>query len=189
MWNVIPDSPPDREQLQGLGLALALPAGLLALGLAAAAGLPAAGAAVPAVLVAAACGVYAWRRPHRLEGLHRLWRRAAAAYARRARKAVLAILYHTVVVAAGALPSDLRLRPEGEDESQWTPRTTLPPEEYGGQGGGLPAARTGPSGDLLAWARSSGRLWAVFLIPFLLLLAAFDPHDAPSAPDSIYTLY
>lgn len=189
MWSVIPDTPPTREQLQGLGLVVAVAAAVAAGGLALLAGLSwpwvLAGAAAVAFVGSAA----ARRRPDRLRPLHHVWRRAASAYARRARRAVLAICYHAVVVAAGRSETRLRLRPSRRDESQWTPRATLPADEYGGQGGGLRSARTTASGDLRAWARAAGQPWALFLVPFLLLLAAFDPHDEPGSPESIYTLY
>lgn len=189
MWSVIPDSPPDREQLQAFGLVVALAVAGLAAVLGWRLGASATAVAVVAAVAAAALSAAAWRRPDAFEGGYRLWRRAASAYARRARKALLAICYYTVVAAAGRRPGGLRFGPSDAGESQWTPRATLPPEEYGGQGGGLRTARTGASGDLSAWARSSGHLWTLFLIPFLLLLASFDPHDEPGSPESIYTLY
>jgi hypothetical protein len=185
--NVLLPPLPDREALLGFRVALSVGAGLagtvlvtlLAFG-------GAFGAAAGAVLAACVFLLLSGSRERMAAKLYERWNRFAAAYARRALKAVTAIWYWTVFLAVART---------GEDSldlaaSAWCARTTLPPEGYADPGG-APSGREAQGGlrDLARWAGRSGRPWALVLLPFFALLRALRTKGRAKVSADIYTLY
>jgi hypothetical protein len=100
-----------------------------------------------------------------------------------------------VLVAAG-VPAGTRLHLalQGPALTAWTPRGPLPPGAYGAlfSEPSPPAMRKRGVGwipEYLQWARRTGNLWSIALVPFLAILRLFPP-DADSTPQAnIYTLF
>ena len=181
-------SRPDRDLLMGFWLALCLGIAAAAAAMGALAGLPhplAIGAA--AALIGGGLGML---RPGIVSPLYALWNRAARAYARRARRAILAVYYYMAFAAGRLAGSSVRLRGPGDGASGWVPRRSLAPEEYPGQ---APAA--GASGEgwwpvvLVRWSVRSGRPWVIALLPLFVLLRALEAKETEAVHSNIYTLY
>jgi hypothetical protein len=178
---------PRRAWLQSFWLGLCLAGGAAGAALAAWREVPwGPGAIAVATALAAAAGLVA---PDRVRLAYRAWNRAARAYARLARLAVLAVGYHVVVAAVGRLGSTVVL--QHEPASLWVPRTPPPAESYASQDEGA-AGRTAQRPWLVGlgwWSVRSGNGWVVALLPFLLLVSLLGAEDAEAQPADIYTLF
>lgn len=178
---------PEREDLLGFWVGMSLVCGTL-LGLAPVL-LGLAGGWVGAGVGAAAFGVLlavGHRRERAVDRAYGGWDRAARAYTRRARGAVVAIWYWTVI----ALVARTGLRGLALEESPWSPRGTLPPDGYDDQGDGSgPASGGRTSRGVVGWAMGSGRGWTVVLVPFLAILRALEFEGRRTVASDIYTLY
>lgn len=178
---------PRRAWARAFALATGLWAGLAAAVLAS---LAAPGSVIAALLVASvACVVAAWR-PRVATLAYRVWNKGARMYARAAAH-VAVVLCYAVVTAAGAAGSSLRLQRPRPGESLWQPRPTLPLEAYGSQSARPGRAWHGhPWADLVRWAVGTPNAWAIFLVPFLVLIVALESQEQDEAfPAGIYTLF
>lgn len=177
---------PRRAWLRSFGVAAGLWAGLAVL-LLAPFDLP--GRLAAAVLVLLLGGVAPIARPAGSARVYRLWNRIARGYARLARAALLAVCYG-VVALVGVAGTALRLRRPEPGESLWLARDTLATEAYGSQHDRPGKAWHGRQwAAVLAWAARTGNGWAVFLVPFLALVATLEEDERRDVPVGIYTLF
>jgi hypothetical protein len=169
----------------------------LALGLGVAAGSLLWGLAPPqrvaaAVLTMGIAAVPGLLRPRLASLPFRAWNKLARVLSRVATAWVTAVCFYIVVPAIGRARSSLRLGSTGHGESLWTP-WPHGPASGGESAEGIARADTSPNGwarDFTAWARRSRNPWAWYFMPFLLVLAAFEPPpNVEAPPPGIYTLY
>lgn len=140
--------------------------------------------------VIAAAGVGYWvpdlvRRPYAA------WSLATEAYARIVRLLIKVICFFLVFVAVGRGGSELVLDRKSTRGSMWVPRGVTPREHFAQdyEGAGDNSSERAWIGSYIRWAKNSGNLWAVMLLPFLVLLSVFEPEEERSFPDNIYTLF
>jgi hypothetical protein len=141
-------------------------------------------------LVMAAPGL---RRPQAAARPYQRWRRAARGYCRVACRVLTGLCFCTVFVVARVAGSSLGLalaRPR-PTRTMWTPRITHAPTAYAYQynraAPGSP--RAGWLRPYLSWTVRSGHVWAVGLLPFLIMLKILEPGQEKGAPANIYTLF
>lgn len=144
------------------------------------------------VILAAALAVIGLLRPQVIVRPYEVWNRLAGRFADFARLWVVGICFYTIFVAVGRTGAALKLaRPGAETKSFWVSRETLAPSAYIYQY--KPAARGTTQRrwifNYLAWAVRSGNPWACCLLPFFILLRAFEIEEEGSFPSNIYTLY
>lgn len=122
---------------------------------------------------------------------YKAWNLLARYFAASARLALSGISFYIIVVTAGKMGSSLRLTAPAPTRSGWAPRDTLSGERLISPD----IFPTRPSIDrswildYVSWAARSRNLWAVSLLPFLILLAAFETDTQRSVPSETYTLY
>jgi hypothetical protein len=123
---------------------------------------------------------------------YQVWNRLARYFARRACLVLMGICYFVIFVAVGRAGSSLQIHRPTLSTSLWLPRGTLKPaayfHQYDATAKGLP--QTGWMRSYLSWALGSRNVWAVCLVPFLLLLKFLqvDQKDSSSLTN-IYTLF
>jgi hypothetical protein len=140
--------------------------------------------------VAAAPGLL---RPRLASMPMQIWNRLARLFAHAATAWITAVCFYVVVRALGrGQVSSLRLTEAAAGQSLWAPWQDAAGHAGSGAAGivAVPSPARGWAGDVAAWARSSGNLWAWCLLPFLLVLAALETGgDVEAPPPGIYTLY
>ena len=142
-------------------------------------------------MLALAVGSVALLWPERIAGPYRLWNRVARAFARRMRTVLLGICFYVIFVAVGRAGSSLLLARLTASESTWVPRGTLARDAYGNQHA-MPTkapSRRGWPVAFLSWSVRSGNWWACSLLPFLILLLAYESEQEHHFPEGIYTLF
>ena len=119
------------------------------------------------------------------------WNRAAFCFARVSRFLLTAICFYIIFVVMRRTGSSLRLARPSSTESLWVPRGTHAPAAYLHQYDAT--TEKSPQGGwirtYLSWAAQSGRLWTVFLLPFLVLLSSVEIYQRKTLPANIYTLF
>ena len=130
-------------------------------------------------------------RPQIVSALYIAWNKLAREFARCARLWLMGICFYIIFFVVGRSGSSLRLTSPGSGMSLWVPRATLEPTAYVSQydattGGSI---QQGWISIFLSWAVRSGNLWACCLLPFFILLRAFETEEESSFPTNIYTLY
>jgi len=179
---------PRQAWLKSFGLALSIAAALLA-AVMALVGFPALSGlgALAACLLALAAMV----RPETLRLPYRLWNKLARHYAAAARIWLLGTCFYFVFPVVGRAGSSLGLAPSPSATSHWVPRETLPAITYTSQHrtGAAEAPCGGWIRTFVSWAARSGNFWAIFLLPFLILLSALQPEEEEAFPSNIYTLF
>lgn len=148
-----------------------------------------AAAAVLTMVIAAVPGLL---RPWLASLPFRAWNKLARVFSGVATAWVTAVCFYIVIPAIGRAGSSLRLGAEDRGGSLWTPWPPAP-AYGGGSAEGIDRANTSTYGwvrDFTAWARRSRNPWAWYLMPFLMVLAAFEPPpNVEAPPPGIYTLY
>ena len=147
------------------------------------------GAGVILALVMAVPGLL-W--PRLVSRPYRVWNRLARYFARCARLVLMGICYGVIFVAVGRAGSSLQLRRPPSTTSLWSPRATLASAAYFHQydAAAPQPPQTGWLRSYLSWARGSGNVCAVCLVPFLLLLKPLQAEqEGSSFPTNIYTLF
>ena len=121
---------------------------------------------------------------------YRLWNKLAREFARWARASIMAICY-VIFIAVSATGTSLNLDRPPSTQSRWIRRGTVAPAAYISQDSGTwkGSSEKGWIFAFLSWAVRSGALWACCLLPFLVLLSAFDTEQEYSVPTNIYTLF
>jgi hypothetical protein len=123
---------------------------------------------------------------------YRAWNRLARQFVRVARLWATGVCFFIVFVTVGLTGSHARLAPPTPNGSLWLARRPLEPTASGYACDGVPHefVQKGWITAYCAWARQSDNLWAVCLLPFLLLLSSLenDENQNPVAAN-IYTLF
>jgi hypothetical protein len=144
------------------------------------------------VILAIAMAVPGLLWPRFVSQPYQAWNRLARYFARCARLALMGICYFVIFVAVGRAGSSLQLRRRSATPSLWLPRGTLASAAYFYQYDATAKGRpqTGWLRSYLSWALGSGNLWAVCLVPFLLLLKPLQAdQDGSRFLTNIYTLF
>ena len=130
-------------------------------------------------------------RPQVASMPYQAWNKLARAFSRAARLLLMGICFYVLVVAVRRSGASLRLARPTSAKSLWVPRGTLSPTAYAHQYSvtGQEPPRQGWLRTYLSWAMRSGNLWAVGLLPFLLMLMILEPERENSFPANIYTLF
>lgn len=129
--------------------------------------------------------------PQSISILYEKWHKLSEFYARATRVVVKGACFYLVFAACGLVGSTLRLTRPSTGQSMWQPRATHEPSTY------LQQYETATKGSLhkgwkrsyVSWAVSSGNLWAVCLLPWLMLVAALDTDEQEGTPSTLYTLF
>ena len=121
---------------------------------------------------------------------YRAWNRLARTFGRGARLLLTGICF-CVIVVAGRTGSSLRLSRPHSLETLWLPRKTLGSTTYLHQHDAPTRESGGKSWirNYIWWARQSGNLWTISLLPFLILLRTVEPEVRSTYPANIYTLF
>jgi hypothetical protein len=123
---------------------------------------------------------------------YRLWNRLARYFGHAAHLWLMGICFAIIVVAVGRKGLSLRLARPSSTASLWMPRETLAPAAYISQYS-VATARAPEKGwiaTFFSWVMQSGNLWALSLLPFLMLLSALRTDQRKSNfPANIYTLF
>jgi hypothetical protein len=131
-------------------------------------------------------------QPGRVVRMYAAWNSLATLFVRAASVYVRALMFFVVIAAAGRSGSALQLARPGSAGSLWIPRTSSGPHSYRHQHL-APASRATARGWMrayLQWCRDTGNIWAVCLVPFWVLIAAFGIRQGPDrVPTHTYTLY
>lgn len=147
---------------------------------------------LPAVAAAAAAAAAAGPLlPHFAERAYRRWNALAEGYAAFARAVVLHACYFVLITGTSRAGSRFAPGPAGDLGSSWVPKSSPGIETHR-----RPSDTDGVSSRVapwivryVSWSRRSGNAWAVCLLPFVLLLTAFDVHEEEEPPARLYTLY
>jgi len=126
-----------------------------------------------------------------VSSVYRFWNRLASHVCRLAQLIFSAICFFFIFAAVGLMGSKLQVTRPAVHRSQWRPRNTLSPCGYVHQYESLTekSLRTGWIRNYLSWARHTGNLWAVPLLPFLILLRIVEPDKKTEFVSNIYTLF
>jgi hypothetical protein len=124
----------------------------------------------------------AWR-------IYRAWnRRLVRPFASAGSRAVLAICYSVVVLAAKAGAQQGAVT---DRHSSWVSRRSLPGDAYDALFAGVraDAASGGWVGNYMRWATRTPNLWATSLLPFLAILKLLSDDEPEASHANIYTLF
>ncbi len=130
-------------------------------------------------------------RPEMARTSYRVWNVLARFYCRGAGLLLKGICFYGIFVPAGWAGSSLLLTRPTAFRSLWMPRQTLDPTTYTSQYDALDegCSRRGWITSLLFWASRSRNIWALFVLPFLILLSALQDDEESTFPSGIYTLF
>jgi len=179
--------PPRRAYLRAFSLVQSAYIGVLVTILAAAVGMRR--FILPGIIVGLLMALSGLVWPQAMASFYGSWTRWAGNYGRWAKGLLVRICYYfvlTPVARAGATTGDERNR-----KSMWTPRSTLSPLTYGSQYD-LPfpgSNRSRTAAYYPGWAYKSSNLWALGLLPFLVMIAALDEESKERYSGHIYTLF
>ena len=134
-------------------------------------------------LVAVGLVMTEWIRP-----LYGAWNWGARLVARGTRLLLMSICFFIVFAAVGLAGARFDRALSMSPASSWVRRRTQDGEEN------LSPFAEKPNGTMqmnayLHWARSSGNLWAVVLLPFLFLLSVLAEDEDDTLPAYVYTLF
>jgi hypothetical protein len=145
-----------------------------------------------AALLTLTLGAAGFCWPQLIVKLYSLWNSLILFMRQGLRWAVLGICYYVVILAVGRTGSCLQLVRPAPTVSLWRPRGTLAPHAYAHQ-----YVPPSPSPEhhgwirtYITWAKRSHNLWAVCLLPLLLVLTVVVPDQSTKRfPANIYTLF
>jgi hypothetical protein len=143
-----------------------------------------------AVLLAVALSLLVFWNELFVRRLYHAWNnRIIAPIARAVGEIIMRLCLFLIFAATGRLGSRLRIEPHAS--SIWENRSSLPPNAYV-----LPFPAVGGSNgvrgwihEYVRWATQSRNIWALSLIPFLVLLKVLVREERPLVEGSIYTLF
>ena len=146
---------------------------------------------VGAIMLAAGSMTFGMLRPEIMAGGYGVWNEASHFVARGVRLALVTICYFVVLVPLHLSGTTLELGRPNRGQSLWVtrrqPTRTAYFKVFEAANGGSP--RRAWIASYVSWACETGNVWAVFLLPFLVLLSILDVPDAPrSVPADIYTV-
>jgi len=186
----LPRFPPPRAWLQSFWIVISLAGGAIVSILCALIVSPrwSASGAVFAVLMA----VPGILRPQIASRPYRSWNRLARGFIRVARFWVSGVCFYLICATVGLAGSQVRLAKPTANESLWVSRRPSLHTASGDTHDGTPQrfSQQGWIRAYVAWARQSGNLWAVCLLPFLMILAALDNNETQNrVAANVYTLF
>jgi hypothetical protein len=123
---------------------------------------------------------------------YRGWNKCAEYYARVARHYFSVLCFHLIVRLVGRTALTAQFIWPNHSASFWVPRSTLGSDCYSSQHEGPDTASACASWIItfLLWARGTSNLWAICLLPFLVLLGSVTPEEEKGSRSSdIYTLF
>lgn len=123
---------------------------------------------------------------------YRAWNKLAMYFAWAGRLYLTGIYFFVMFVVVGQVRSSFKLGGAAAlGASGWVPRKPLAPAAYPSQYDVAisDSSHKGWVRTYLSWALHSGNFWAVFLLPFLILLNALEPDGKKTIPIGIYTLF
>jgi hypothetical protein len=185
----LPPFPPQRSVLVSFWLVLNLAGGLLIGTIASLFLSP--GWFVSGAAFAVAMAVPGLLRPQIASFPYRAWNKLARQFARVARFCVTGICYYGIFVTVGQTGSAVRLIRPTPHGSLWVSRRGSALPRYPHPDG---IAQELPQRSWIrsycAWAVKSGNVWAVSVLPFVIVLAFFEAEQPRNAlPADIYTLF
>jgi hypothetical protein len=188
---VLPPFPPRRAWLMSFGLVMSLVSGLLIGALLSLRMSPCWFAVGVVVALMLSLPGLLW--PQTVSIPYRVWNKLAYEFSRFARLWLTGICFYIVFVTVGRLGSSFKLASLAADESLWVSREISAPAAYGSSHGII---REEPSEEgwvsaFVSWAMQSGNGWACCLLPFLMLLSAFESEQQEESdlPTHTYTLF
>lgn len=119
---------------------------------------------------------------------YKAWNRFGRLYARTARSLVNAACFFVVISGTANAGSSLALE-RRKGQSLWTPHASHDSKPSVSQYVGGTGREASGFRSFVEWARRSGNLWALALIPFFCLLLALEAEGDYQAPSDIYTLF
>jgi hypothetical protein len=126
-----------------------------------------------------------WIDARIVEYPYRAWNKLAREFTRVGRLWVLAVLYYGVFMPVGWAGSLMRVAAPKSGESLWTEHSPFC-EDIRFSACGTQKWLTA----YLSWCRPSRNRWAIWLVPFLLLLTILETEEqTDSVPTNTYTLY
>jgi hypothetical protein len=142
-------------------------------------------------IVALMVAVPGLRRPQVASKPYQRWRRAGRSYCRVVSRVLTGLCFCTVFVVARLAGSSLRLARPRTSRTMWVPRTTLAPTAYAHQynRASPDSPRAGWLRPYLSWTVRSGHVWAIGLLPFLIMLEIVEAGPEKGATANIYTLF
>ncbi len=130
-------------------------------------------------------------RPEVMKKPYAFWNSAAVLFSRVARLMLTATCFYIIFLIVGRAGSAIDLSTLVKTKSLWNQRRTLAPAEFAREFPLNKKIRTsaGWLGGFRSWAWNSGQLWALFLLPFLIMLSGLENSREPRLPDGLYTLF
>jgi hypothetical protein len=122
---------------------------------------------------------------------YRLWNTAANYFARLARVYLIGICFYIILLTVGRARTSMKLSRPKLDESLWRAKKTLSPDTYPYEfaANGKYFTEKGWVRSYLCWARASGQIWALCLVPLLAMLSAVEIYRDRRFPAGVYTLF
>jgi hypothetical protein len=143
------------------------------------------------LLLAGVMAGFGLRWPQIVPKLYQKWNALAYYVAHAACLVLQGLCFYLLFTVVGRMGARLSLDRPDATASLWVPRQTLTPavSMHPYETHGRESTRKSWIVTYIVWALRSGNDWACCLLPFLLLLRAFEPRPTDSFPTSIYTLY
>lgn len=178
---------PNRRELRAFWTLVALAAGTAAGWLAP---VGTGGSALVGAGVVVLVGLPGWLRPHRAEAVYGAWNRMADLAGRAAARWISLVTFYVLVTVVSRAGSRMPWEGAGPDGSGWLARPERDPHHAAQHHrAGRPTAGSSWIRSLAVWARDTGNVWAVTLVPLLALLRLLRPRAGRSLGENIYTLY
>ena len=152
-------------------------------------------AAYPSIIaplfVAALSAVIGIRFPNVVKRGYAFWRSLGRFYVRLARIWSIGVCFYVILGITGSTRRNLFLSRPPKGFSMWAPWITPEAALYSKP---IETARRSRVNtywltSYLAWAKNPRHLWAVSLLPFVLLLRLVEGGEKREFPSNIYTLY
>ena len=130
-------------------------------------------------------------RPKAILMPYKVWNKLTFYYVRGARLLLKFICFHIVLVPLAQTGSSLNVSRPAPTKSLWIPRKPHTVSSYLVQHDGTTSAfpQRGWIRSYLSWAKQSSHLWAICLLPFLILLKIVEDEERSTFPTNIYTLF
>jgi hypothetical protein len=129
--------------------------------------------------------------PRVVGAIYRAWNDLTHLYMRIARFLLKHVCFWIIVTPLGLTGGGLVLSRRTTRGTMWVPHTTIRPAAYESQDD-LGGTRRGAGwiGSYLSWAARLENMWAIFLLPFLIMLGPLERDDATNTvPSQTYTLF
>jgi hypothetical protein len=187
---MLPRYPPPRTWLQSFWITLSLAAGSILGTFCALVIAPR--WSVSGMVFALLMAVPGSLRPRIASRPYRLWNLLARRFVRLARFWVTGVCFYIICTSVGLTGSRARLAQPAANETLWVARTASTPTTDVHHHNGAPPefAQKGWIRAYFTWAQQSGNLWALCLLPFLIILSALENDQAQNpVAANVYTLF